>query len=131
MRNMTVARLRDHRAVCRAIAGLEVAMEGLSGRDVHGLAEKWRLHQRLQWLRGEKAMVERALDCLTPVERRIVDLLDVTPQKGNCAKLCEELCREPGTVYRWREEALKKVEEVFYDMVPEKQGNKTDDFVAR
>lgn len=120
MKKAVVTRLREYAGVCRTAQGVRLAFDGLVASDINGLAEKWRLYQQLQSLEREKEIVEQALRTLDPVQRKIVELLDIDPKKGNCARLCEMLGREPATIYRWRHKALNKVEQVFfYDSISE------------
>ena len=121
MKQKVVSRLREYRGVCRTAEGMRLAFEGLVATDAQDLLEKYQLSQRLERLQRERNLIEKALSCLDPIQRRVVELLDVTPKKGNCARLCEELGREPATVYRWRDKALEKVGQVlFYDSIPQK-----------
>lgn len=121
MKKAVVARLRAYQGVCRIAQGVHLAFEGLVASDVQGVEEKWLLHQRLQSLEREKNLIEQALGALDPVQRKIIEMLDIAPHKGNCARLCELLGREPATVYRWRDQALQKVGQVFlYDSIPKK-----------
>jgi len=118
VKKAVVSRLRGYRGVCRAAEGAQAAFEGIVATDGDGLLEKRQLLQRLNLLEQEKALVERALKCLDPVQRKILEMLDIAPQKGNCARLCDAFGREPATVYRWRDQALQKVAQVlFYDSV--------------
>ena len=118
MKKAVVARLRAYKGVCRTVQGMQMAFDGWVASDARGVAEKWRLHQQLQGLEREKNMVEQALGVLDPIQRKIVEMLDIAPKMGNCALLCEMLGREPATVYRWRDKALQKVGQVFlYDSI--------------
>ena len=121
MKKASVERLRAYGSVCRTAQGVKLAFDGLVASDIHGLTEKFRLFQQLRALERELELVEQALQTLDPVQRKILQMLDIDPKKGNCARLCDMLGREPATIYRWRDKALSKVGQVFFhDSIPQK-----------
>ena len=115
MRGKLIARLRDYYAKRKVAEQLYWDADHIDARDIHGLAEKWRLYQQAEALRDKLAPVEAALARLNSVERQIVERLDMAPHKNNCAQLCDTWDREPATVYRWREQALQKLERWLVD----------------
>ena len=67
----------------------------------------------LEQLRRQVQEIEAALQVLTPAERLVLDRLVLHPRRGNGQVLCELLGVEYSTVYRYKEKALKKLEEYF------------------
>lgn len=61
-------------------------------------------------MRRELALVDQALQQLSPAERMVLQLLVVAPEKGNTGRLCQMLDVEKSTVYRWKKQALMKLE---------------------
>lgn len=114
MKQAIVKRLRSYSGVCRTVQGIKLAFDGIVAIDAVGMAEKRRLLQELRDLEWEKNVVEQALSTLDPVQRRIVQMLDIEPRKGNCERLCEMLGREQATIYRWRDKALGRVGQVLF-----------------
>lgn len=58
-----------------------------------------------------KEQVEKALATLSPEDRMVLQLMVISPAKGNSERLCNVLGCEISTVYRRRNKALQN----FYD----------------
>ena len=54
--------------------------------------------------------MERALALLTPAERLVLDRLVIHRERGAAQVLCQLLEVEPATVYRYKKQALEKLE---------------------
>ena len=54
--------------------------------------------------------MERALALLTPAERLVLDRLVIHRERGAAQVLCQLLEVEPATVYRYKKQALGKLE---------------------
>ena len=63
-----------------------------------------RLHQTRQWLRS----TEEAMNTLTEEERLVLQRLFISPKKGGVEALCRELAAERSSVYRRRDQALRR-----------------------
>lgn len=72
------------------------------------------LVENLRRTRKTVERVEKALQLLEEDERRILDRFYINPAKGNVEKLCREICAEKSTVYRRRDEALRKFTVALY-----------------
>lgn len=70
--------------------------------------------RNLQAMRRQVAATDQALQELTPEERLVAQLLLVSPQKGNVQRLCQLLEVEQSTVYRRREQVLKKLNNLIF-----------------
>lgn len=68
--------------------------------------------RKAEAMRREVAEVDAALQMLSPAERMVLQMLVVTPERGNTARLCQMLEVEKSTLYRWKKQALKKVKAV-------------------
>ncbi len=66
------------------------------------------LKRRLKEARLWVSMVDKALAILTDEERLVLDRFYTHPAKGNVGELCERLHVEQSTVYRKRENALRR-----------------------
>lgn len=58
--------------------------------------------------------IEAALQALTEEERLVLDRFYIHPQRGNADKLCEELCVERASVYRRKDQALRRFTMALY-----------------
>ncbi len=63
-----------------------------------------RLTQTRQWLRS----TEGALEALEPEERLVLQRLFIAPRKGAVEALCHELAAERSSIYRRRDQALRR-----------------------
>lgn len=68
------------------------------------------LHRARIWLQS----VSTAFSTLTPEEKLILNRFFIMPEKGAAFLLCEELGREESTIYRKREQALRKFTVALY-----------------
>ena len=68
--------------------------------------------RQLPKLRLQVEKIENALAALTEEECNIIATLYLYPKRNNVEKLCEKLEIERTTVYRRRNKALKKLEEL-------------------
>ncbi len=68
--------------------------------------------------------VNSAFSRLTPEEKLILNRFFIMPEKGACFQLCEELAREESTIYRKREQALRKFILAMYGVTS--RGKKAD-----
>lgn len=66
------------------------------------------LKRRLKEARLWVSMVNKALAILTEDERLVLDRFYIHPAKGNVGELCERLKVEQSTVYRRRDNALRR-----------------------
>lgn len=71
---------------------------------VHRDELKRRLKEAWLWV----SMVDKALGALSDEERLLLDKFYIHPAKGNVGELCERLNVEQSTVYRKRDNALKR-----------------------
>lgn len=96
----TVRHLREYDALCRAKENLLAELEWRP--DSPGLQE------RLAKVSGRIRQTDRALAILTPENRLVLQLLDISRVKCNGARVCELLGCEISTVYRRRDKALRQ-----------------------
>ena len=68
----------------------------------------------LEVLREQVAQLDQALGQLTPSERLIIQKTVLEPGRNHVKVLCQLLDVEVATVYRRREKALKKLEQLLY-----------------
>lgn len=66
------------------------------------------LKRRLKEARLWVSMVDKALAVLDDEERLVLDRFYTHPAKGNVGELCERLHVEQSTVYRKRDNALRR-----------------------
>lgn len=64
--------------------------------------------RQMEQLRRWLELADRQVQQLTPVERMILDMMILHPQKGNAALLCQLMGVEERTVYRRRSRLLEK-----------------------
>ena len=72
-----------------------------------------RIEDRLKSFEEQRRQVremERALAVLTPAERLVLDRLVIHKERGAAQALCQLLEVEPATVYRYKKQALGKLE---------------------
>ena len=113
------------KAIPEEIRRLENAMTGIrsgaaDGTSVQGggsgkedmylsnIVRRQELERSLELAKEWVAFVQAGLDFLAEDERLILDRFYIYPAKGNAERLCMELGCERATVYRRREQALRK-----------------------
>ena len=84
--------------------------EALLNNILHRQELAWTLEQAQAWIR----ITDRALTCLTNQEKQILTRLYIYPEKGGLERLCKELNMETSSVYRHREQALKRFTMALY-----------------
>lgn len=83
-------------------------------RDTAILVEIDRLTAELELARLEIQTVDMILGTLTSEERRIVDIMDLSRQRGGLDKLCEELSCEKSRIYDIYNTALDKIAKLYW-----------------
>lgn len=83
-------------------------------RLLGNLVYQQELERRLAATEVYVAGVEEALKALTEEERLVLDRFYIHPQRGNADKLCEELCVERASVYRRKDQALRRFTMALY-----------------
>ena len=124
-------KLRKYDAMCRAIQNipeelrrLELAAHSLQGirANVSGvrggsdredalidnLVHRQELENALEQAQLWVCTTERALSALSQEEKKILQGMLISPQRGGIARLCEELECEQSSIYRKRDRALHK-----------------------
>ena len=71
---------------------------------------KWALAQTQTWIR----VTERALDTLPSDDRSVLEGLYMEPDKGNIDKLCRKMMLERSSIYRRRDNALRRFTAALY-----------------
>lgn len=74
-----------------------------------------RIAKRLRQLEVQRQTVtitEQALETLSPQERMVVDMMLTNPERGNLQRLCQMLRVEKSSIYRYRDQALEKLEQM-------------------
>ena len=84
--------------------------EALLNNILHRQELAWTLEQAQAWIR----ITDRALTCLTNQEKQILTRLYIYPEKGGLERLCKELDMETSSIYRHREQALKRFTMALY-----------------
>ena len=84
--------------------------EAMLNNILHRQELAWTLEQAQAWIR----ITDRALTCLTNQEKQILTRLYIYPEKGGLERLCKELDMETSSVYRHREQALKRFTMALY-----------------
>ena len=92
-----------------ASARKEVMVDNITHRD--------NLKRKLKEARLWVEIVDGGLSVLGEDERFVLDLLFMHPAKGNIERLCEQLWVEKATVYRRRDEALRRFTIALYGAV--------------
>lgn len=90
--------------------GTPVSGGGSNREDVmlSNIVHRDELKRRLKEARLWVSMVDKALGALSDEERMLLDKFYIHPAKGNVGELCERLNVEQSTVYRKRDNALKR-----------------------
>ena len=84
--------------------------EALLNNLVHRQELQWSWEQARSWLKS----TEGALSTLNPEERLILHRLYICPEKRAVDRLCGELGVEQSSVYRTRDQALRKFTVALY-----------------
>ena len=84
--------------------------EALLNNILHRQELTWTLQQAQAWLQ----ITDRALSTLTSREKQILTRLYIYPEKGGLERLCKELDMESSSVYRHRDQALKRFTMALY-----------------
>lgn len=84
--------------------------DALLNNILHRQELAWTLEQAQAWIR----ITDRALTCLNNQEKQILTRLYIYPEKGGLERLCKELDMETSSVYRHREQALKRFTMALY-----------------
>lgn len=90
--------------------GAAVSGDGSTREDImlSNIVHRDELKHRLKESRLWVSMVDEALEVLDDEERLVLDKFYIHPAKGNVSELCERLGVEQSTVYRKRDNALKR-----------------------
>lgn len=83
-------------------------------RLLGSLAYQEELERRLAVTEAYVSGIEAALQALTEEEQLVLDRFYIHPQRGNADKLCEELCVERASVYRRKDQALRRFTMALY-----------------
>jgi len=84
---------------------------GGSGREdmyLSNIVQREELERSLEQAQKWVALADAGLEFLTEEERLILDRFYINPAKGNVERLCMELGCEQASVYRRREQAIRK-----------------------
>lgn len=74
---------------------------------INNILERQELESALQSASAWITIVDRAMSCLRPEERLILEKLYIYPTKGSVDRLCKELSVETSSVYRRRDQAIQ------------------------
>ena len=81
------------------------------------IVHRGELKRRLKEARLWVSMVDKALDVLDDEERQVIERLFIHPMKGAMALLSEQLDIDKTTVYRRRDNALRRFTIALYGAV--------------
>ena len=84
---------------------------GTSAREdalINNIVERKELEHALENAKAWVRIVDRALKCLSPEDKKILHRLYIYPEKGAPKRLCEELGIESSSIYRRRNKALHR-----------------------
>lgn len=93
------------------------SVDRVGGKGGGGRREDWLLNnivsrQLLQWSLAHTRLwidaTNGALKCLQPEEKLVLQRLYIYPEADGLDRLCRELGVERSTIYRYRDQALKK-----------------------
>lgn len=118
-----IARLEaEYTAIRSARSDGNPVRGGTSGREdalINNIAERqelrWALQNAAQWVK----IVDRALETLSPEEKKILHGLYIYRVKGAIERLSSELGLENSTIYRRRDKALLKFTRALYGITEE------------
>ncbi|MBE7002627.1 MAG: DUF1492 domain-containing protein [Ruminococcaceae bacterium] len=107
-----IARLKaDAYALRSAVMDTTPVKGGGSRREealINNLVERQELEQNLKQVRRWLAVTDRGLLALSQDERLVLQRLYLYPEQGAMERLCCELGVEQSTIYRKRDEALRR-----------------------
>ena len=127
-----IDKLQGYEAQQRAVDGITGELERLGAAKLDGMprtginasARKEVMVDNIQSPVKERKearlwveIVDGGLSVLGEDERFVLDLLFMHPAKGNIERLCEQLWVEKATVYRRRDEALRRFTIALYGTV--------------
>lgn len=75
---------------------------------INNISRRRELTKRLEVIRRELAITDKALQCLTPNERKILYYFYMVHAKGHIEKLCEALFLERSRVYTLKDDTLRR-----------------------
>lgn len=84
--------------------------EAMLNNILHRQELAWTLQQAQSWLQ----ITDRALTALSNQEKLILTRLYIYPEKGGLERLCHDLDMETSTLYRHRDQALKRFTMALY-----------------
>lgn len=85
-----------------------IYLTSISGTSAMSLRKEELLKKRIRYLSRTVEAVERSLEFLTPVERKIITGLYLEPNPS-FERVCETCALEKSSVYRYRSRALEKL----------------------
>lgn len=102
-----------------SIDGTPVSGGGSGWEDalLSNIVQRDELKRRLKEARLWVSMVDNALSILSDEEKLVLDRFYIHPAKGNVGELCERLNVEKATVYRRRDNALKRFTIALYGVM--------------
>lgn len=106
----------------RAAAADETAVKGGGGNKgenalINNIAMREELKRNLDIAKKEVEITEKGLSELTEEQQTVLIRFFVCRSRGHVETLCEELCLEKSSVYKIKDEALKKFTMVCYGIV--------------
>lgn len=108
-------RLRTYDALHTAVENIPIELEDMhisgaagSNRRLNSLVAKRTLQQRFLQAQRQLRQVDKALAVLTPEQRLVLQMMDISRSPGNCDRLCQLLNCESSTIYYKRQGALKR-----------------------
>ena len=86
-------------------------------RLISSIAEKDELKLNLAIVRRQIAAIDRGLAALDEEQRTVLDLFFINRQQGYIGMLCDMLNVEVASVYRKKDEALRKFTVIMYGII--------------
>ena len=83
-------------------------------RIINSIVYEEELRERLAATKLWVESVDEALACLDDQERLILDRFYISPHSGSADRLCEELAMERSSVYRKKDQALRRFTMALY-----------------
>ena len=112
--NLEARRIRSARTDRVCVAGGDSSREeALLSNLIHRQELENALKQAKLWT----SSTERALGILDSGEKLVLHRLLICPERGSIERLCEELELEPSSIYRKRDEALKRFTLAYFGTV--------------
>ena len=109
----------DLTAIRGAVMDAAAAPGGGSKREdrlMNNLVRQEELSRNLTQTKRWVARADKALSCLTEEERLVLRRLYICPESGAMARLAEELGLEQRTIYRRKDDALKRFTVALYGL---------------